>query len=918
MNNKKNLLIIVGLFIVIALLIPVSDVEASLARSIASAIIGSILLAVFSVMLMLSMLFFQIGDGILRVVTSTSFIGASYTTNPVVVYGWGIVRDLVNMFFVIILTLIGLGTALRIKNYAWQKTLPRLVAVILLINFSPVILGLFIDFSNIFMNFFLSSIAGESWLIGKFSQDIQALSKSMSGVFGNWDSFSSAMAMPIGLTMVNIGYGLFSILYAILFLMRYIVLWILIILSPLAFAAYILPSTESIANKWRNQFMQWCIIGIPAAFFLYMSDQIVLYTLSDDNKLQIAQDGVLAHLIPSIIGCGFLAVGFFVGLSTSAEGSSAIIGGFKKTVKKYGGGMLKSGAQRAKRDATKALEKPLTGASRGALRLGRAWQVQDYSQEKGAKKIFGGALNAVKRVTGADAIGRVATNLGGNVSESIQKDKADDFKQGQEAIKDRKTDLGAKSAYQQSANKIQKAGVLSEFNSMNKTQQTELLKNVSGENLVDIMTVLEAQSPDKTVPVITAIMNRLAGEDKNKLESFTDTLNNLETNKFGVIGGKIKKSKLAADQYMVSKMKPDEIKKSMDLINLTNKDDEGYYDPVIGKKWDSSNLAAASKNSAFVDRFVKHTKNNQDTMDVDLLAYMINSPLWYKKMDGGFKEKHINMFSDKIRKQKETKEEKQESKTIDHKDKDNIINIYLNERKLKVATSQGGPQSWKEAEEESKKPKLSHEEAIRKASIETGYSEKEVEKIIDEHNNPFQEQSEPIEENEFKNVDKTKFNEGKEEIENIEKQKQDSNEIIKNITKAIENNGAKDNSLMLGMLSKLGNMPMDIRKGVMDATLTSSKKTIDAINYLSNSMDLESSLKLAFSHIGSLVSNGKKDQAKDSANQIEIIQTIQQDWNNASLAGETTDQIVNDIANSYKVDKKEVEQIKSIFEKTNE
>jgi len=77
--------------------------------------------------------------------------------NSFVMDAWGIVRDFTNLFFILIVVAIGIATALRIKSYEVKKTLPRLILVAILINFSPVICGVVIDASNIFMNFFLTA-----------------------------------------------------------------------------------------------------------------------------------------------------------------------------------------------------------------------------------------------------------------------------------------------------------------------------------------------------------------------------------------------------------------------------------------------------------------------------------------------------------------------------------------------------------------------------------------------------------------------------------------------------------------------------------------------------------------------------------------------------------------------------------------
>ncbi|GAI48319.1 unnamed protein product, partial [marine sediment metagenome] len=121
----------------------------------------AIVVAILQIPLLLANVFLSMSIAILGVVTSPGFISLSYTNpagNEFLAVGWALTRDLANIGFVIILVIIGLATALKIREYQWQKTLPLLIGIALLINFTPVILGLIVDASNIMMHFFLGDM----------------------------------------------------------------------------------------------------------------------------------------------------------------------------------------------------------------------------------------------------------------------------------------------------------------------------------------------------------------------------------------------------------------------------------------------------------------------------------------------------------------------------------------------------------------------------------------------------------------------------------------------------------------------------------------------------------------------------------------------------------------------------------------
>src|SRR3989338_2667695 len=83
------------------------------------------------------------------------FINAS-----VVKFGWNIIRDVANMFFIVILLVIAFGTILGLEQYEWKKSLPKLVFAAIFVNFSNVICQLIIDVAQVFTITFLNAVAG--------------------------------------------------------------------------------------------------------------------------------------------------------------------------------------------------------------------------------------------------------------------------------------------------------------------------------------------------------------------------------------------------------------------------------------------------------------------------------------------------------------------------------------------------------------------------------------------------------------------------------------------------------------------------------------------------------------------------------------------------------------------------------------
>jgi len=96
--------------------------------------------------------------------------------------------------------------------------------------------------------------------------------------------------------------------------LRYIMLWILVIISPVAFVSYILPITrrgKSLLNwgSWLEQLIEWCVIGITGGFFLYlgffMIDMIsanpTIFTKQSNSQGLGLMNNILPYIIPLVL-----------------------------------------------------------------------------------------------------------------------------------------------------------------------------------------------------------------------------------------------------------------------------------------------------------------------------------------------------------------------------------------------------------------------------------------------------------------------------------------------------------------------------------------------------------------------------------------------------------------------------------------
>ena len=76
---------------------------------------------------------------------------------PIVMKAWELVRDFVNIWFILLLLIIAIGTILRVSSFQLKRLLPMLIIIALVVNFSLPITGFVIDISNVIANQFLKA-----------------------------------------------------------------------------------------------------------------------------------------------------------------------------------------------------------------------------------------------------------------------------------------------------------------------------------------------------------------------------------------------------------------------------------------------------------------------------------------------------------------------------------------------------------------------------------------------------------------------------------------------------------------------------------------------------------------------------------------------------------------------------------------
>jgi hypothetical protein len=289
---------------------------------------------------------------LLNWIIGPGFLSWSWTNpnnNPIIAVGLNITKDFVNLGLVLILIFIAFSVALRLKQYATEKTLIRLIIIALLVNFAPIVCGLIVDAANIIMNFFLQGIEkGIANMLTNISVD--SLVSDLTGLmFGDITTKMSLLTEALIAIILNVALGIMFFILVAIFLLRYVAIWLLVILSPLAFLAFILPATKKFWDLWWNQLLQWSFIGIPIAFFLYLA-MASFGALQANFQGEMAMPGLDSGLVnrldmtfPYFVVIAIIGIGFAFGLSSSAMGASSAINITQKSGKWLGGKVSQKG-----------------------------------------------------------------------------------------------------------------------------------------------------------------------------------------------------------------------------------------------------------------------------------------------------------------------------------------------------------------------------------------------------------------------------------------------------------------------------------------------------------------------------------------------------------------------------------------------
>ncbi|HEX8974274.1 MAG TPA: hypothetical protein VF817_02180 [Patescibacteria group bacterium] len=182
---------------------------------------------------------------------------------------WIMVRDTLNMVFILVLLFAAFCTVFQIDSWNLKKVWLSVLINALLVNFSFPIARFFIDVSNVMMYYFLGHLFSGA--------GIQTGSGILASLSNN--TKISTLLIPDGYATAPWTYliaaAVFTFILAVtllvlaaMFVIRLVALAMIVMFSPIGFVSYIFPDTKSYGKKWWNNLFKYSFFGPIMVFIM--------------------------------------------------------------------------------------------------------------------------------------------------------------------------------------------------------------------------------------------------------------------------------------------------------------------------------------------------------------------------------------------------------------------------------------------------------------------------------------------------------------------------------------------------------------------------------------------------------------------------------------------------------------------------
>lgn len=312
------------------------------------------------------------------------------------------IRNIANVLFVAAFLFIvySLITGRGIGNYNLKRLVPRFIVAVIFVQVSYFICQIMIDLSNVIgvsiQQILVDGVANQIGpsampLAEEMGRDSMALASITNGVVSQID-----IAWPLlaPLASIVVAAAVICSVLIVVLIIRKVLVVALMIVSPLAFVAYLLPNTSEYFSRWLKMFV-YTLLLFPVISLLIGAGQIVSASIiaAGASDYQVQNDGIIIDGRPDQSATLYLvAAGAAVlPLVGTWYAFKAVTGGLEAA----GARLSRNGLQRSSRERDEKVQRREQTAMdmnkksmmlRGINRLQQLSNVQD---DAGGATIFG-------------------------------------------------------------------------------------------------------------------------------------------------------------------------------------------------------------------------------------------------------------------------------------------------------------------------------------------------------------------------------------------------------------------------------------------------------------------------------------------------------------------------------------------------
>lgn len=302
---------------------------------------------------------------------------------------WGKFVNIANIIFAVafLIMIYSMATSTGLSNYHVKKILPRIIVMVVIVNLSFYICAAAADISNII-----------GYNISRFIQDIVPNTGATRGMF---DMFLSSMTSVLVAVLSVFFFGgtllisLIIIILAVAF--RQVLLTVLVIISPIAFALYLLPNTEKWGKQWTDLFIRLLII-YPAFGLVWGVSRLLATTFENIGSTGSSSSIQIPGSIMSVVCGAAPAIALIPLFKMSGSVMGAVLGaaagsGIAKGMKAKGNSMGRTAGRTISRKPVGAAARFVANHSKDTSRIGlkareaSVWAGKPNSRQERALKL---------------------------------------------------------------------------------------------------------------------------------------------------------------------------------------------------------------------------------------------------------------------------------------------------------------------------------------------------------------------------------------------------------------------------------------------------------------------------------------------------------------------------------------------------